>query len=222
MRRLIIEVYGKELEKRLEGILAQDVRLMELVHLLRNDQSENVAIWRITLKEPGSNIEDCFKQDAFTKELTVLEREEDDEEGPSFLVFLRRQVRPGLLLGYATKSDAGYLLGPMGLKDGRLTFTFVGTLKQARSILEGVEERGMRYRVVSLTDADFAEDSLLNRLTDKQRRILILAYKLGYFDVPKKVNSDELAARLHLDSSTVVEHLSKAEHRLLAGILDGN
>ncbi len=49
-----------------------------------------------------------------------------------------------------------------------------------------------------------------------------MTYKLGYFDVPKKINPDELAAHLHLTGSTVVEHLSKAEHRLLAGILNEN
>jgi len=71
---------------------------------------------------------------------------------------------------------------------------------------------------ISLTDAHFAEGSNLNRLTDKQGKILVLAYRLGYFDVPKKLNLDELASRLNLTGSTVVEHLSKAERRILAGI----
>ena len=71
-----------------------------------------------------------------------------------------------------------------------------------------------------MTDTDFAEDSLLNRLTDRQKRVLVLAYRLGYYDVPKKVNSDELGSRLHLAGSTVVEHLDKAEHRILNGVLE--
>jgi predicted DNA binding protein len=108
----------------------------------------------------------------------------------------------------------------MGFKDGRIRFTFVGTQRQVRTILDGAEERGLLHRVVLLTDADFAEDSLLNRLTEKQRRILVLAYRLGYFDVPRKVKSDEVADRLGLTGSTVVEHLNKAERRLLAAIID--
>ena len=35
----------------------------------------------------------------------------------------------------------------------------------------------------------------------------------------KRINSDELAARLHRTGSTVVEHLRKADHRLLKGII---
>lgn len=224
MRRVVVELYGKELERRLEGSSFQKIRSMELVHSLKNDQSENVGVWRMKPKDPDLKIEDCFKRDGVTKEVHVLQREENDGDledgGPSYLVFLRRMNRPGLLLGHGTTPGSGYLFGPIRLKDGRMTFSFVGTQRQVKMILDGAEERGIRYRVVSLTDADFAEDSLLNRLTDKQRRILILAYKLGYYDVPKRINSDDLGARLRLTGSTVAEHLSKAERRLLAGMID--
>jgi hypothetical protein len=221
MRRIVVELYGKELEKRLEGNVFHKLKSMEMVHLLRNDQSENVAIWRMRLRDPGLKVEDCFKDDGATKEVRVIERDDQGggADGPSYLVFLRRTIRPGLLLGHGTDPDGGYLQGPLELRDGRIRFSFVGNQRQVKAILDGAERRGLRYRVVLLTDADFAEDSLLHRLTEKQRRILIMAYRLGYFDVPKRINSDELAARLNLTGSTVVEHLSKAEHRLLAGIL---
>jgi hypothetical protein len=223
MRRLVIELYGKELERRIERSPYQKIRSMELVRLLRNDNSENVAIWKMELKDPSSKLEDCFKEDRFTKDVQVLERKEaQDGEGSSYIVFLRRKVRPGLLLGYGNKPGGGYMLGPLRISDGRLTFTFIGTQKQIKSIFEGAEKRRLKYRVMSLTDADFAEDSLLNRLTEKQRKVLLLAFKLGYFDVPKKINSDELATRLRLTGSTVVEHLNKAEHRLLTGIIIEN
>lgn len=219
MRRMVVELYGKELEERMKRTPFQEIESMEIVHFLKLDQSENAAIWKIRLKDPDGKIEDCFRDDSATKEVQVLGREEG-EKGPSFLVFLRRRPRPGFLLGISERPEGGFLYGPMGVKDGRIRLTFIGTQKQIKAILDGAEERGMQYRVVSLTDADFAEDSLLNRLTDKQRKILVLAYRLGYFDVPKKLNSDELASRLNLTGSTVVEHLSKAERRILAGILE--
>lgn len=222
MRRLVVELYGKELERRLAGTAFEKIKSMEIVHLLRHDQVENASIWRMKFRDPSQKVEDCFKDDGVTKEVRVLEREAsaDEADGPSYIVFLRRTTRPGLLLGHGTDPDGGYLQGPMELRDGRIRFSFVGSQRQVKAILDGAEQRGMRYRVVLLTDADFAEDSLLHRLTEKQRRILVMAYKLGYFDVPKRINSDELAARLDLTGSTVAEHLAKAERRLLAGILD--
>lgn len=222
MRRLVIELYGRELEKRIENSSFDLIKSLELVHILRHDQTEHAGIWRVQMKDSSSTVEDCFKGDGFTKEIQVLDRvtEGSKEEGGDFLVFLRRKVRPGLLLGSGSKPGSGFMDGLMQFKDGRLRFSYVGTQSQIRAILQGAEERGLRYKVVSMGDADFAEDSLLNRLTEKQRGILLLAYKLGYFDVPKRINSDELGARLHLSGSTVVEHLSKAENRLLTGIIE--
>jgi hypothetical protein len=215
VRRLVVELYGKELERRLEGTPFSMLESMELVHMLRNDQNENTAIWRVAPRLPWPEVEAALRRDPFTLELQVLER----EAGGAALALMTRKSRPGLLLGHGSRPGSGYLEGPMGLKDRRIRFSFVGSQRQVKAILEGAEERGMRYRVVSLTDADFAEDSLLHLLTEKQRKILMTAYALGYFDVPKRVNSDELGARLHLSGSTVVEHLNKAERRLLEGII---
>jgi hypothetical protein len=88
-----------------------------------------------------------------------------------------------------------------------------------RAILAGAEGRGLRYRVVWLTDADLADGSLLNRLTGKRRKTLIPVMESATTMSQKRINSDELAARLHRTGSTVVEHLSKADHRLLEGII---
>ena len=216
MRRLVVELYGKELQRRLEGTPFAMLESAELIHMLRNDQNEHTGIWKLAPRLPWPEVEACFKRDPLTLELQVLERVGG---GGAFLVLIRRKSRPGLLLGHGSRPGSAYLEGPIGLKDGRLRFSFVGSQKQVKLILEGAEKRGLRYKVVSLTDADFAEDSLLHLLTEKQRKVLVLAYRLGYFDVPKKVNSDELGERLHLTGSTVVEHLGKAEQRLLEGIL---
>jgi hypothetical protein len=220
VRRLVIELYGRELERRIANSSFQNIRSMEIVHILRNDQNEFVAIWRIRLKDPGLKIEDCFRDDGITSEVQLLEGDEGKgEDGPSYLVLLKRKPRPGYLLGSTNRPDGGYLFGPLGFRDGRLRFTFVGSQKQVKEILGNAEKRRLRYRVVSLTDADFAPDSLLNRLTEKQRRVLISAYKLGYYDVPRKINSEKLAEHLNLRDATVVEHLRKAERRLVSGIL---
>ena len=70
-----------------------------------------------------------------------------------------------------------------------------------------------------MTDAKFAPDSPLNTLTEKQRRILIAAYKLGYFDLPRRVSSRELSEKLGLHKSALAAHIRKAELRLLDAVL---
>ncbi len=85
--------------------------------------------------------------------------------------------------------------------------------------METINAIGIRYRVVLLADADFSPVSVLNQLTQKQREVLVAAYKMGYYDIPRKTTSEQLAKNLKLVDSTVVEHLRKAEQRLITHIL---
>ena len=56
--------------------------------------------------------------------------------------------------------------------------------------------------------------------TEKQRRALITAYTLGYYDVPEKIGLVQLAERLDLALSTLDVHLRKAETRLMCDIMN--
>jgi predicted DNA binding protein len=112
------------------------------------------------------------------------------------------------------------LFPPIGIRDGKIKISFLGSEGQVREFLEKVDAIGIRYRVVMLTDADFSPISPLNHLTAKQREVLITAYKLGYYDIPRKINSDQLAEKLGIVNSTLVEHLRKAEHRLLVYVIE--
>ncbi len=79
-----------------------------------------------------------------------------------------------------------------------------------------MERAKLRYKILSQTDAKFAAESPLSKLTDKQRTILLSAYNLGYYDIPRRFDSEHLAQKLNLGKSTVAEHLRKAEQRLIA------
>ena len=93
---------------------------------------------------------------------------------------------------------------------------------QIKDFLEKINAIGIRFRVVMLADANFSPTSPLSQLTEKQRKVLIAAYNAGYYDVPRKTTSEELAKSLNLGDSTVVEHLRKAERKLISRLLDNN
>ena len=49
---------------------------------------------------------------------------------------------------------------------------------------------------------------------------IISAYELGYYDVPRRIKTEDLAKRLGIRGSTLAMHRIKAERRLLDEILN--
>jgi len=86
--------------------------------------------------------------------------------------------------------------------------------------LEALEKSRVHFRVVLLTDAKFSPELPLSRLTEKQRQAIVKAYEYGYFDAPRRISSEQLTKKLGLVKSTLTIHLRRAEHRLLAEMLN--
>jgi predicted DNA binding protein len=77
------------------------------------------------------------------------------------------------------------------------------------------------FKILGLTSIDAKGESLLSKLTPRQRQMLLTAYALDYYDVPRRISSDDLSRDLNIDKSTIVEHLRKAERKLINGIIAG-
>ena len=60
------------------------------------------------------------------------------------------------------------------------------------------------------------------KLTDRQREVLQTAYKMGYFERPKRANATEIAAELDISQSTFTEHLVTAQRKILEDVLEGS
>jgi len=61
-------------------------------------------------------------------------------------------------------------------------------------------------------------NKLFGELTGKQRNALLAALDNGYYRVPKKVTTDEIAQHLGLPRTTYEEHLRKAESKVLRSV----
>ena len=221
MRKVVVELYGPELVKSTERGFARHLRVFEVLSVLRYDRNEFAGICRLIPKDPHAGPEDFFRGDPVPTQVQLL-RQEDDAS----IVHLKRYPggrRPGLsgptLFGEEMlKPGAGYLLSPLRYGDGKLRFTYAGNARQLRDILGQARTRGLHYRILSLKEAEFAV-SLLDHLTKKQSEVLRVAYELGYYDIPRKITSEQLGRGLGMRAATVVEHLRKSEKRLLDAIL---
>ncbi|WP_101296682.1 helix-turn-helix domain-containing protein [Halegenticoccus soli] len=58
-------------------------------------------------------------------------------------------------------------------------------------------------------------------LSPRQTEVLSLALEAGYYDWPRRTDAQTLAARLGISHSTLLEHLRKAEKKMLSEALAG-
>lgn len=212
MQRVIIEgpieKFGK-LDGETATVPIQKLKYLETLHLLRTDREEFATICRIKLQNPEDRIEDVFDSRFF--EVTPLLMEETG----SSICFMRerRPERANYLM------NAGvYFPGPYEISDGMVRFGVMGETRQLREFLNTVEKTIPEFRVTSVTNGKFLTGSPLENLTEKQRMVLSEAYENGYYDLPRRISSHELAGKIGLDTSTLIEHRRKAEQRLLKSV----
>ena len=109
---------------------------------------------------------------------------------------------------------------PFILSEEKIAFSFVADNKNIRKLLDNIEMWGV-IKNVSFQPVAFSEYNVLSCLTERQREVMTAAKKSGYYDVPRKISTEELAEKLGISTSTTVEHLRKAENRIISCILAG-
>jgi hypothetical protein len=215
MRRLILEVSQKELLKvGLEIPPFGKVKSLELLYFLRQDHREFAAISQVEFKDENVTV-DALLEGGYLVEAQVLERQKNG----AYIIFLRSGPSLSSALGMIG-IEGGYLFPPLGVSEGKLKFSYLGNAQQIKAFLEGIDSVGVHYKIMLLSDLNFSPISPLNQLTEKQREVLITSYHMGYYDIPRRSTSLEVAKELGLADATIVEHLRKAEQRLLKHIIE--
>ena len=109
---------------------------------------------------------------------------------------------------------------PMMFDKDKLVISIIGMEEELKVFYENWKEFA-DIKKISIQQANFEWNSILSCLTDKQREIIINAKRHGYYNYPRKINSEKLAKRIGLSKATTIEHLRKAENRLVSNILTG-
>lgn len=84
-----------------------------------------------------------------------------------------------------------------------------------KRIISDLEEFG----TVTLGKLETFDESTDSPLTDRQREVVSEALSRGYYDWPREITNEELAAELDISRATLHEHLRKAERTLLSSVL---
>jgi len=215
MRKLTVELKIKEEFLEMLNFMLDKVESIELVELTKIDFERGIktGIAALTMKE-GYTIDDISLPEHMEM-LTVLKK-----EGNRYIVFSKVRFFEKLS-GIVKKFNIDVIWEtPSIFKKDKIIMSVTGNEENLKKFLDAIKHLG-EIKSISFKKATFNEQAILSCLTEKQKEILIAAKKNGYYNYPRKINSQELSEKIGLSKPTVVQHLRKAEVRLVSNILTG-
>ena len=214
MRRLIIELSREEISKFRGGEKPfKNIKSLEIIHYLRRDNEELAGIFRIELEKPDFTVNDLLVNGSVI-EAQMLEKENDGKS----IVFIKSKPQTGSSGPNLVDPGKGYLVLPPEIQGDKFRLTFFGSPKEVTEFMRKIQQRGLYFKIILIANANFSSE-LLSALTEKQKKVIVTAYRMGYYDFPRKINTKQLSQKLNLHSSAFVAHRRKAERRLLAQII---
>jgi len=209
MKRLVLEADVDQLGQ-FVGDSIEQVEYLEVVNFLKEDRNEVALICKAKFKDPSSSIKSLAWDP--NDEVQVLDSGKD---GTVTFYYRGKPDRNSPKLW----KTGGYISTPYEIRDDRVRITFLGDSKNIQAFLSYIKKLGIKYKIDLLTDAKFSPDSPLGRLTEKQRKVLLTAFNLGYYDIPRRIGSTQLASKLGIRNPTFVAHRRKAERAILEEVI---
>jgi predicted DNA binding protein len=215
MRRMVIEIPQEEFAKYDKGSVISLIKTYEMLNLLRYDHQGFAAVIKIQFNDTKTPIEVLFNGET-SKDVSVQLLDSTKEGEKTYFITGKTLLTAEK---HALLSSGSFFSNPVEIRNGKITMTFLGEPENIKNLLELGDQMGVHFKIISSSDAKLAQDSPLNGLTQKQREVLVLAYENGFYASPRKISSRQLASKLHIKCSTLVEHRRKAEERLISEVL---
>ncbi|MGA1873903.1 MAG: helix-turn-helix domain-containing protein [Thermoplasmatota archaeon] len=216
MRKAIIELRPNTIVRKMQGSIYEDIDRIEGRELLRLDfERRTKLVITDFIMKPGHNFDEV-KWPRGVQILNVLKVENE-----RYTVLMSARAPGKKFAGFFKFFDINVIYDmPFSANPDLIKFSAIGENEPLNKLIKITGLLG-KVEKVSFTQATFSEHDLLNVLTEKQKEIIIEAKKRGYYEYPRKINTQELSERLGISKATTVEHLRKAEMRLMSNLLEG-
>ncbi len=215
MRKMILEMELKPPLSDMVGEAFQNMEYYRLVELVRIDFQHGVKVGVLEVKmKEGHTIEDLTMPPP-ARIVSVVQ-----ESGRTYTCIVQVKA-PREMLGLFQEFDLDVIWDtPLGFTNDTLTMSVVGEDGELRKLMGLIDKIGT-VKEMHVQPASFHRDDMLANLTERQREIVVAAQRNGYYDYPRRINAEELAKKVGVSKATVVEHLRKAEGRLMTTMLAG-
>lgn len=111
-------------------------------------------------------------------------------------------------------NQGGSILSATGTHEGwQVRFRFANR-EHFDSVRKALNEQGYSYSLLELTEPDKPRLSV-GSLTPRQREALVAAWEHGYYNIPREVSGEEIAAELDISHQTLSELLRRGTEKLI-------
>ena len=215
MRKVIIELKTNPQFRQAQRGIFDSIESIDGLELFRVDfkGGETLMLTDFKMKQ-GYTLDDA-EIPPEAKILTVLEVKDD-----TYTCLLK--LKPYAELDSIVKRfDINVVWdAPLRATEDRRVYSAIADHENMKKLLSAIKLIGDVERT-SFHKATYGAHGVLSCLTSRQKEILILAKKMGYYEYPRKVNSEDMAQILGISKAVTIEHLRKAENRIMMQILAG-
>jgi predicted DNA binding protein len=215
LRKVIIEIEPYETTKLAQRPMFTHIRSYEVLEVLKMDQVKSLFV---------DLIECHLKEDVSIDELSSIGNMEIlsviSSEGDKHIC---------LVLGHESKDATDVFkelnliyTAPSLISEDRVIVSFISSQKDMMRFVELVKAHIGKVVNMTFKQSTYEKKDLLSILTEKQREIMAAAYRYGYYDIPKRISSEQLSKKMGISKPTLLEHLRKAENRMFTEILSGS
>lgn len=156
---------------------------------------------------------DAMRDELSTRyNLEHFELIELDEPSRTYTVLLRARVPDVLEEAWRTVGNDAFLDGPLIVTPESITLSFV-TLGHGEKPIRLLRDFQVPYTVKEVRKGALGGSD--NGLTREQRALLRMAFELGYYEVPARVNLTQLARYSGVSKAAMSKKLRRAERKLL-------
>ncbi len=174
--------------------------IVKYTYMLPNDQLYG---YQTIVSSRIGELEAFLKRMPQVKKYSILSRSADRAEVITW-------AKQSSIIDSIIKKNCVFI-GPTIVKDGVENWHIMApTREELQEVVAGLEQCA---EIAYIRNTDGAEPEV--GLTDRQMKTLKTAVEMGYFDTPRRASIKDVAGRLAVSPSTAVEHLRKAEKKVL-------
>ena len=188
---------------------------IEALQILKTDFDKGIrlGIGICTIKE-GFSLEDMKNLDII-EVLDVIKAEKN-----KYTCFVKIKV-PDEYVMLMKKFDLDLIWDtPTIITEDKLVISVIGDKDSLKRFLDAVKLLG-EIRSIKYLPPAFQSYNVLSCLTDRQREVVIEAKRSGYYDYPRRIKGKQLSEKIGISKAATIEHLRKAEARIISNIFGG-